>query len=144
MLSDMGTIRVVLIDDNPSFLDSAARFVAHHPRVQVVGRASNGAEGVRLTKELGVDLVFVDLVMPDESGLDVTREITHLPKPPRVAIVTMHDDPEFRRSAIQTGADGFIPKAEFAESAFGLIDELFPEPEQPLGDASPSHGSARS
>jgi DNA-binding NarL/FixJ family response regulator len=122
----MGRIRVVLIDDNPSFLDSAARFVAHHPRVLVVGRAQNGPDGVRLAKELGVDLVFVDLMMPNVSGLDVTREITHLPKPPRVAIVTMQDDPESRRSAFETGADGFIPKAEFAESAFDLIDALFP------------------
>jgi DNA-binding NarL/FixJ family response regulator len=122
----MARIRVVLIDDNPSFLDSAARFVAHHPRVLVVGRAQSGVEGVRLARELGVDLVFVDLVMPDVNGLDVTREITHLPKPPRVAIVTMHDDPEFRRSALERGADGFIPKAEFAEAAFDLIDALFP------------------
>jgi DNA-binding NarL/FixJ family response regulator len=126
----MGRIRVVLIDDNPSFLDSAARFVAHHPRVLVVGRAQNGTDGVRLAKEQEVDLVFVDFVMPNVNGLDVTREITHLPKPPRVAIVTMHDDPESRRSAFETGADGFIPKADFAESAFDLIDALFPVSEQ--------------
>lgn len=124
--------RVLLVDDAAEFLASAADFLARDPRVQIVGQARDGGEGVRLAEALSPDIVLMDLVMPGMNGLDATRRIKSWLTPPRVIIVTMHDDPAYRRSAELAGADGFICKTNFAELAPVMIDTCV------AGTASPA------
>jgi DNA-binding NarL/FixJ family response regulator len=93
--------------------------------VQLVGQALDGQEGVRMAESLAPDIVLMDLIMPVMNGLDATRQIKSGLTPPRVIIVTMHDDPGYRRSAESAGADGFIFKADFAELAPATIDAYF-------------------
>lgn len=121
----MRTIRVLLVDDSEEFLNSAVRFLANDSRVSVVGRASGGQEGIRLAGELGPDLVLIDLVMPVMNGLVATRLIKELPAPPLVAIVTLHDGPEYQRSAEEAGGDAFLSKSRFAECMPALLDAVF-------------------
>ena len=128
----MKQVKVLLVDDSAEFLASASDFLARDPRVQVVGQALHGREGVRLAEALSLDIVFMDLIMPVMNGLDATRRIRSGLNPPRVIIVTMHDGPEYRRSAEIAGADGFICKMDFAEHAFAMIDAYF------AGAAGPS------
>ena len=92
----MTQVRIVLVDDSGIFLDSAAEFLAHDPRVRVVGRALN--------------------------GLDAARAIKVLPSPPLVVIVTLHDERGYRLDA---HAAGFICKADFAPEVTAVIDSLF-------------------
>jgi len=90
-------------------------------------QALDGLEGVRLAEALSADIVLMDLTMPVMNGLDATRRIKSGLTPPRVIIVTLHDDPRYRRSAEIAGADGFICKANFAELAPAMIDGHFVE-----------------
>ena len=126
----MRTIRVLLVDDSRAFLDSAADLLARSLHVQVVGRASNGAEGVRLARELSPDLVLMDMAMPGMSGLLATRYIKLQPRPPRVVIVSFHDQSAYRLNAAQAGADGFIAKDTFGETVLALIESLCRQPEK--------------
>jgi DNA-binding NarL/FixJ family response regulator len=121
----MRQVKVLLVDDSPEFLASAGDFVARDSRVQVVGQALDGSEGVRLTDALSADIVFMDLIMPVMNGLDATRRIKSGLNPPLVIIVTMHDGPGYRRSAEIAGADGFICKTDFADHALAMIDAYF-------------------
>lgn len=127
----MRPIRVLLVDDSMEFLDSAANFLATDARVTVVGRACGAWEGVQRTRELAPDLVLMDLVMPVMSGLAATRLIKEWPHSPSIVIVTMHDDAEYRRSAAEAAADGFITKSQFAEAMPALIDSFFSRPAAP-------------
>ena len=120
----MQPIRVLLVDDSEEFLDSAINFLSRDPRVTVVGRALNGPDGIRLASDLKPDLVLMDLVMPVMNGLAATRCIKASPGAPRVVIVTMHDNAEYRRSAQEASADGFICKAQFASEVTALVDAL--------------------
>ena len=81
-----------------------------------------------MAESLAPDIVLIDLIMPVMNGLDATRQIKSGLTPPRVIIVTMHDDPGYRRSAELAGADGFIFKADFAELAPAMIDKYFDGP----------------
>jgi len=134
----MKQVKVLLVDDSAEFLASASDFLARDPRVQVVGQALHGREGVRLAEALSPDIVFMDLIMPVMNGLDATRRIRSGPNPPRVIIVTMHDGPEYRRSAEIAGADGFICKTDFAEHAFAMIDAYFVGAVGPAGSPGPN------
>ena len=133
----MRPIRVLLVDDSPEFLRSAADFLSLHPRVQVVGCAQSGSEGVGLAHQLSPDLVLMDLVMPGMNGLQATREIKAQPVP-RVVIVTLHDNAEYRRAASAAGADGFVSKEQFGDTVLAVIDALFPVGSRAAGAPTPA------
>lgn len=117
-------MRILLIDDSPEFLEVAARYLSSAQDLEVVGKAQSAREGLRQVLRLQPDLVLMDLAMPDMNGLEATREIKTLPSPPRVIILTLYDNPEYRQAAETARADGFIPKSEFASQLLPLIQTL--------------------
>lgn len=118
-------LHILLADDSQEFLEAAAALLSRDPRVRIVGRATDGSESVRLSKELVPDLILIDLKMPVMDGLAATRRIKAGSASPTVIIVSLHDHPEYRRGASEAGADGFIPKARFTEAVSRLIDGWF-------------------
>ncbi|MEQ1911443.1 MAG: response regulator [Vicinamibacterales bacterium] len=124
----MPQIRVLLVDDNVTFLDAASEFLSHDPRLLVVGTARDGLDAVALIDEFCPDLVLMDLVMPLMNGLDATRRIKALPAPPRVVVVSLLDGAATRRRAEDAGADGFICKFGFTSTVLGVVDTLFTWP----------------
>ncbi len=121
----MPKIRLLLVDDNPEFLEAATRFVATEPQINVIGQALSGRDAVIKVATLCPDLVLMDYVMPDMNGIDATREIKAQEKVPQVVILTLHDLPEYRAQAEAAGADGFLPKADFGRDLLPLIASLF-------------------
>jgi DNA-binding NarL/FixJ family response regulator len=67
----------------------------------------------------------MDLAMPEMNGLEATRQIKALSNPPQIILVAMYDNPEYRSASKAVHADGFIPKSEFGEQLFPLIQLLF-------------------
>jgi two-component system chemotaxis response regulator CheY len=120
-------IRALLVDDNPEFLDFAARYLAGDEGVEVVGAALSGAEALTLAEKLRPDLALVDLSMPGMNGLDVARLLKSRPDPPRVVLLTMYDNPEYIEAAGKMGADGFVTKAELDTRLLNVIHALFQE-----------------
>jgi len=128
----MQRVRILLVDDGAEFLASASDFLARDPRLELVGQARDGREGVRLAEALSPDIVLMDLMMPVMNGFAATLQIKSGVSPPHVVVVTMRDDPGCRRSAEIAGADGFICKTNFAELALAMIDAYF------VGTADPA------
>lgn len=67
----------------------------------------------------------MDISMPGMNGLEATREIKRLSNPPHVIMLTVFDDPEYRRASTAAGADGFISKTELAIEAPIALERLF-------------------
>lgn len=118
-------MRILLVDNNPGFLETASRFLSVDPEVEIVGHALSGREAVEKVARLQPDLVLMELVMPKMNGLDATREIKAQPDAPRVVIVTLHNHQEYRTAAEGVGADGFLSKSEFGSQILPLIHALF-------------------
>ena len=106
-------MRVLLVDDDPLFLESAARLLAAEPGFTVVGRARSGRQAMELVQSLRPDLVLMDVEMPGMDGLDTTRRLKANPGAPRVLLVSIHDSEARRRAAASAGADGYVGKWEF-------------------------------
>lgn len=117
-------IRILLVDDSVEFLKSASTLLARESRVVVVGRASSGMEALDMVSQLRPDLVLMDLRMPTMNGLDATRAIRKLPDSPPVIILTLHDNHEYIAAARDSGAIGFISKADFTKDFFALVGNL--------------------
>ena len=134
----MKPIRILLVDDNPVFLNSVACFLSKDPAVQVVGRASSGSSALEQVSSLQPDLVLIDLSMPEMSGLEATRLIkTRMDAPPKVVILTLYDHPQYRKASQSVGADGFVSKAELGTQLIPQIRELLG------GDAARAEGEAK-
>ncbi|MCI0390916.1 MAG: response regulator transcription factor [Acidobacteria bacterium] len=118
-------MRILLVDDNPKFLEAASRFLSVVPEVEIVACVFSGREAVEQSAQLQPDLVLMDLVMPGMDGLAATREIKAQPDAPRVIIVTLHKHQEYRAAAEAVGADGFLSKSEFGAQLLLLIRALF-------------------
>lgn len=117
----MRSVRVLLVDDNASFLESAARFLATERSLAIVGRASSGPEAIDKVDALRPDVVLMDIGMPGMSGLEATRRIKARPGAPRIVMISIHDSAEHRRAAEDAGADGYVGKWEFAGSVMAAL-----------------------
>jgi two-component system chemotaxis response regulator CheY len=127
----MPPICILLVDDSPEFLESAAGYLATQPDLRVVGRALSGPAALEQAAVLRPDLVLMDIALPGMNGLEAARQIKAWPAPPRIIILTLHDNPEYRSAAAAVRADGFVAKSDFGVQLLPVVRALFatrPEP----------------
>ncbi|WP_316897347.1 response regulator [Pseudodesulfovibrio indicus] len=103
-----GTIRTILVDDEPPALDELSYLLSAHPDVDVVGTAASAAEAVRTIAAKRPDLVFLDIQMPGRDGFSVLGEIMELEPQPLVVFVTAFD--EYAIRAFEENAEDYILK----------------------------------
>jgi DNA-binding NarL/FixJ family response regulator len=129
----MPSLRVLLVDDSVTFLESAERLLASQPSLQVVGRATSGIDALDQATLLCPDLVLMDWSMVGMNGLEAMQLIKARRSAPRVVILTLFDLPQYRAAAAAAGADGFLAKSEWSVQLMPLVEKLF-------GDKALSHG----
>jgi DNA-binding NarL/FixJ family response regulator len=105
-----GTTRVLVVDDDPLVRSALGLMLGGQSDLEVVGEAADGQEGLRLARDLGPDVVLMDIRMPRLDGLAATRELHARPDPPRVIVLTTFDADEHVVEALAAGADGFLLK----------------------------------
>lgn len=122
-------LRVLLVDNSRTFLDAACQALAQDARIEVVGRALSGQEGLALTEQEQPDLVLMDVAMPGMNGMEATRLLKARPNAPQVVILTSYDLAHYRRAAEDAGADNYISKADFDSQLFPLLETLLADRE---------------
>lgn len=115
------TIRVLLADDQPLIRTGLRVLAADTPDLEVVGEAATGTEAVRLTRELGPDVVVMDIRMPGMDGIEATGLIAAAATPPRVLMLTTFDDDDYVYASLRAGASGFLVKDMELEAIMGAI-----------------------
>ena len=111
---------VLIVDDHPSFRASARELLEAEGYV-VVGEAENGAAALRATKELGPDLVLLDVQLPDMDGFQVAEQLRKLADPPAVVLTSSRDGADYGRCIEICGATGFVPKADLSGAAIAAL-----------------------
>src|SRR6185295_3995271 len=106
------SVRVLMVDDSSEFLRHAGGFLIQLAGVELAGWAYLGREALDLVCTLDVDLMIVDVSLPGMGGLEVTRRVKAMPKPPRVILITLYDDPQYRIAGTEAGADGYVTKKD--------------------------------
>lgn len=101
----------VLLVDDQDLIRTGFRLILERAGIEVIGEAANGAEAVRRTRDLGPDVVLMDIRMPVLDGIEATRQILAETGPrPRILSLTTFDHDEFVYGAIIAGASGFALK----------------------------------
>ncbi|WMX47731.1 response regulator [Streptomyces roseicoloratus] len=103
-------IRVLLVDDHQVVRRGLRTFLEVQDDIEVVGEASDGAEGVARTAELRPDVVLMDVKMPGTDGIQALRLLREQDDPARVLIVTSFTEQRTVVPALRAGARGYVHK----------------------------------
>jgi DNA-binding NarL/FixJ family response regulator len=116
-------VRVVVADDHQVVRAGFAALLDTQPDFTVLGTACDGAEAVRISRELRPDVVLMDVRMPGTDGIEATRQLTAADGDagPRVIILTTFDLDEYVYDALRAGASGFLLKDVTAERLFEAV-----------------------
>lgn len=105
----LDNVRILLIDDHALFRAGLEELLTRR-NVEVVASVNNGADGIRLTKELNPNIVLLDIRMPQQSGLDVLSSLRQVaPKVSVIMLTTSRDDSDIAE-ALHRGAKGYLLK----------------------------------
>ncbi len=118
------TLKIMLVDDNLTFLASVKKVLAMLPQTQVVAEAHNGTQALDMAKRLQPDLMLLDIVMPGMNGLEVARTMQAWPKSPRVLFLSLHDNESYRTAAATLGALGLVGKTNFVAELLPIVAAL--------------------
>jgi DNA-binding NarL/FixJ family response regulator len=108
--ANVGTIRVVIAEDQAPVRRETALLLSIAPDMECVGQACNGEEAVKLASVLRPDVVLMDLHMPVKNGVAATREIMLADPSIQVLILSTLDDDETIFEAVRAGAQAYLLK----------------------------------
>ncbi|MFB7585413.1 response regulator [Streptomyces sp. NPDC056169] len=114
-------IRVLLVDDHQVVRRGLRTFLEVQDDIEVVGEASDGAEGVARAEELRPDVVLMDVKMPGTDGIEALKRLRELANPARVLIVTSFTEQRTVVPALRAGASGYVYKDIDPEALAGAI-----------------------
>lgn len=104
------TIRVAIVEDHPGFSARFSAAVQAEPGFELVGTASNGADGAALIDNTQVDVFLIDLGLPDMDGSALIRRALQTHPACNVLVITIFDDDQHIIASIEAGATGYLLK----------------------------------
>lgn len=104
------TIRILITDDHQLFREGIANLLSSSPQIEIVGQAENGQQAIEKARNLKPDIVIMDLSLPIINGVDATRILQNELPGTKVLVLSMHDDKNYIKEALEAGAFGYLFK----------------------------------
>jgi DNA-binding NarL/FixJ family response regulator len=104
--------RVLVVDDAPIVCEALHYVLEDTPDLEMVGAAIDGLEALVCAMILEPDVVVLDIHMPGIDGYAVARELKSMPTQPVIIFLTVDDDLETQRRAMEAGGDSIVTKAQ--------------------------------
>lgn len=111
----------MLADDHRIVRDGLRALLEKEPDIEVTGEAENGRMIVDMVRRIDVDLVIMDVGMPDLNGIDATRQIASIAPAVKVIALSMHSDKRFVSEMFRAGASAYLLKDCAFEELAGAV-----------------------
>ncbi len=115
-------IKVLIVDDDSAFRHAVGGLLREQFPMMEVREAGNGPEALQQVE--GLDLLFVDISLSEENGLELTAKLKSGHPTLAVSILTIHDSLEYQEAAFQHGADYFVSKGAPAEKILEVVQSV--------------------
>jgi len=104
-------VKVLVVDDHRIVREGIRMLLDSAPEVDEVSEATNGQEAIDTIASAEIDVVLLDVRMPDMDGLQVLSRLQEQSATPRVIVLSMYDDPAYVKRAVELGASGYLLKS---------------------------------
>jgi two-component system, NarL family, response regulator NreC len=118
------SIRVLIVDDHAVVRSGLRLVLEAEEDVEPVGEAGTARDAIFQNRSLEPDVILLDVVMPDQSGLDVIPTLLHERPEAKVLVLSMQDDPQYVRQAFAAGASGYVLKEAVDAEVVAAVREV--------------------
>lgn len=118
-------IKVAIIDDQKIIREGLKLILSLDEEIEIVGEGENGLEGVALCRDNDIDVVLMDIRMPNVNGVEGTKLICELKKGIKVLILTTFNEDEYILSSIKNGARGYLLKDADPDEIINGIKQVY-------------------
>ena len=119
----MRAIRTLLVDGNRIFLGAAAEFLSGYPRIQLLERASSGAQALEMIRRLKPHVATLDIRMPEVNGIKVLETLRKEKQEIEIIVLTGLEETEYRKKCLSLGAKYFLHKATEFETVIEVLKD---------------------
>jgi DNA-binding NarL/FixJ family response regulator len=120
----MNNYRIVLADDHALFRHGLRKILEEAADLEVVGEATDGLDLLALAGRIVLDMVILDVSMPNLRGIEAIPELRSVHPGVKVLVLTMHTDGEYLYEALAAGADGYFLKKDAEAELFSAIGKV--------------------
>lgn len=117
-------LKVLLADDHKLLRSGLKLLLQRNPDMLVVGESSDGEQTIQLFEQLQPDILLLDLSMPQMDGIECLKEIKSRYPEAKVIALTMHEDQNYIKRAMQAGASAYVHKSAADTDLFKAIEAV--------------------
>jgi DNA-binding NarL/FixJ family response regulator len=118
------SIRVLIVDDHAVFRAGLKLLIDAEDDLETAGEAGTARDAIFQARSTKPDVILLDIVMPDQTGLEVVPQLLHERPETKILILSMQDDPQYVRQAFSVGASGYILKEAADTEVVGAIRDV--------------------
>lgn len=119
------TVRILLVEDQAIVRNGLKMILEQDEALSVVAEASDGIEALTLLEQQSIDLVLLDIRMPEMNGIEATKHIRSRFPAMKILILTTFDDEEYAYQTLKDGANGFLVKSSEPKKLIASIHSVF-------------------
>ncbi len=117
-------IRILIVDDHPVVRAGLASMLSTYPELELVGNVSSGEQALAMLEKCQVDVMLLDLRMPELSGIEVLTALRKISPRPQAIILTSFEGEEDIYQSMKAGARGYLLKASSEEEVIEAIHSV--------------------
>ncbi|MDI6453608.1 response regulator [Peloplasma aerotolerans] len=118
-------MKILLVDDDHLITDSLEIILSKDQSFQVVGKCANGLEAIEFIRTHHVDIILMDIRMPEMNGIDACAKIKEINQSIKIIMLTTFRDFRHVHQALHAGASGYLLKSEEVEQQIQTIKTVF-------------------
>ncbi len=119
--------KTLIVEDSATFRQSLKKLLCTRFSSMAVAEAADGEEALKTIDAIVPDIIFMDIKLPGENGLKITKKVKAKYPEISVIILTYYDLPEHREAAFQCGANHFLSKCTSSQEIMDLIQSILSE-----------------
>ena len=116
--------RIVIVDDHPLIRRGLERMIHTTDRFSVCGEAGTAADAMAVMRKERPDLAIVDVGLPYKNGIELTRKLRKEFPDLAILILSMHEEPDYARRALEAGARGYMVKHDAVEKIHVALNDV--------------------
>jgi two-component system, NarL family, response regulator NreC len=120
----VSSTRVLIVDDHAVVRSGLKLVLDADEEIEPVGEAGSARDAIFEARSLKPDVILLDVVMPDQSGLEIIPQLLHENPETKVLVLSMQDDPRYVREAFDAGASGYVLKEAADSEVVAAVREV--------------------